>query len=726
MIRPPAYLAILLLFITLFAAGCDDSDDGDDSESVETAATPTSCPTTFSISKDALCFDLHSEICACGLARASILLAYEVDENRYIIRASDYPASEVSDNAESVVLSLRGHESAPDQRIAFSHDADEGFLRIDATLSLPETAEKPVRILHFEPIRLDADATLTLRGLSGRLHWLHNGYDSWAFTAVENISPTLAAQPRDGHILRPAGNNFDYMTDRLGMSWWVGAGRVSMGRAGFLAGALSAGILKTYMGVSVPGGRGDVVKFEMVMGTPGDSLTLDPGDSVSLDPAFFQFSAQLPKALEDYGRRAAQTIGALHWQGEEMRGWATWYELFEDVTVQDIRDHIDILVSEGFADAGYRVLQIDDGYEKAFGDWDENEKFADVSMDGLAAEIGDAGLIPGIWIAPFLVESDLPLIDEHPDWFLHDENGNIAWNADFVQLRKFAVLDATHPDAAEHLRSIIRRFVDAGYRYLKLDFLYPGAYEAVRYDSSLTALQAYSLACEIMREAAGEGVFLLASGEPLLPSAGHFHAARTSTDVISPPFTFTNFQIMGNIARANAARAWTASLFAPDPDNLCVREWMTLEKAQAALMSNILAGANVFLGDDLRRLDPERKAMLLDEKVIELMNMPAPMRPLDLFDETTDEFILSNYLDWFMQAGRTPVVWLRGNTLALINFRSRDVVKSIPVRDLGFSDGGGATLTDADNGETLHFENEIRLLVEAENVKLYRIENLPE
>ncbi len=716
------FFCCFLLIVSFVLASCQADVDDDDGDQAALLANPlTQCPTTFADDKNERTYSLMSEECECGLQSAAPTLIYETQGAGLLARPTDYPGFSTNhDDSGAITWRLQGHASAPDLDIVFRHEAPSGALRIDTTISLPPEAAEPILIRHYEPMRMDGDADLTLPGLGGRIHWLHNGYDSWSFTAVENIGADLGPQPHDGHILRPAGNNFNYATDRQGMGWWVGAGRVPSGRVGFVAGALSAKILKTYLGVSVPNGVDDRVDFEMVMGTPNDMLTINPGESIDLDPVFFQFSPQLPKALEGYGHRAAKVTEALTWEGEPMRGWATWYELFEDISVQDIRDHMDILAHEGFAEAGYRVLQIDDGYQKAFGDWDENEKFA-IGMGTLAQEIEEAGLIPGIWIAPLLVKSDLALIDEHPDWFLHDENGGIFWNVDLVGFRKFGVLDATHPEAAEYLRSIIRRFVDAGYRYLKLDFLYPGAYEAVRYDNRLTALQAYALSCEIMREAAGDGVFLLASGEPLLPSAGHFHSARTSTDVISQPFTFTNFHIVGNIARANAARAWTAPLFSPDPDNLCIREWMTPAQARTALFSNILASGNVFLGDDLRRLEADRKSMLLDNTILDLMNLSGPMRPLDLFDEATDEFILFNYLDLLMNVSRTPVVWMRGDVLALINFESHAVVKSIPVCDLGFGHDARVSLTDLFSGGNWIFEKTITMDVQAQDARIMRI-----
>ncbi len=64
------------------------------------------------------------------------------------------------------------------------------------------------------------------------------------------------------------------------------------------------------------------------------------------------------------------------------------------------------------------VVQLDDGYQAALGDWDRtNEKFPS-GLKNLAGEIRDAGFIAGIWTAPFFAARDSQLMREHGDWFI--------------------------------------------------------------------------------------------------------------------------------------------------------------------------------------------------------------------------------------------------------------------------------------------------------------------
>jgi len=60
-----------------------------------------------------------------------------------------------------------------------------------------------------------------------------------------------------------------------------------------------------------------------------------------------------------------------------------------------------------------------------------------------------------------------------------------------------------------------------GFRYLKLDFLYCAALPGHRYDPGVTRAQAMHTALRIMREAAGEGVFLMGCSVPIGAAIGY-------------------------------------------------------------------------------------------------------------------------------------------------------------------------------------------------------------
>jgi alpha-galactosidase len=204
--------------------------------------------------------------------------------------------------------------------------------------------------------------------------------------------------------------------------------------------------------------------------------------------------------------------------------WCSWYEYFTGVTEDDIHENLRAMDT---LDLPVDVVQIDDGYQKALGDWlTLSGRFR--SRAGIADAIRARGRRAGIWTAPFLVDPASDLAAEHPDWLVQDAGGGFLhagrnWGHDLC------VLDTTHPEAAEYLASVFRTLVSEGYDYFKVDFLYAGALDGVRH-SGADALTAYRDGIRLIREAIGSQAYLLGCGAPVLPSIGLFDAMRVSPD----------------------------------------------------------------------------------------------------------------------------------------------------------------------------------------------------
>jgi alpha-galactosidase len=75
----------------------------------------------------------------------------------------------------------------------------------------------------------------------------------------------------------------------------------------------------------------------------------------------------------------------------------TWYYYGDTVSQQDVYTNLQVLKDKGFP---IDVVQVDEGWEQRFGNWDGNHRFPD-GMERVAQEIHAAGYRPGIWTAPF-------------------------------------------------------------------------------------------------------------------------------------------------------------------------------------------------------------------------------------------------------------------------------------------------------------------------------------
>ncbi|OIJ65677.1 glycoside hydrolase family 36 protein [Streptomyces mangrovisoli] len=204
--------------------------------------------------------------------------------------------------------------------------------------------------------------------------------------------------------------------------------------------------------------------------------------------------------------------------------WCSWYEYFTTVTEDDIHENLRAMDT---LDLPVDVVQIDDGYQQALGDWlTLSGRFR--SRAGIAEAILARGRRAGIWTAPFLVDPASDLAAAHPDWLVRAADGTPLhaghnWNHDLY------ALDTTHPDAAAHLTEVFTTLRAEGYDYFKTDFLYAGALDGVRHQD-VDALTAYRAGIGLIREAIGADAYLLGCGAPQLPSVGLFDAMRVSPD----------------------------------------------------------------------------------------------------------------------------------------------------------------------------------------------------
>ncbi|WP_399880652.1 glycoside hydrolase family 36 protein [Streptomyces sp. BBFR51] len=277
------------------------------------------------------------------------------------------------------------------------------------------------------------------------------------------------------------------------------------------------------------------------------------------------------QVFADYARHLGERLG----RGTERAGnvWCSWYAYYENITERQLTEDISALRGLPFD-----VVQVDDGWEQAVGDWEANAKFPS-GMRALAGRITDAGLRPGLWLAPFIVHPDSRTARERPELLLRDDEGEPVvaghnWGTGYW------ALDLTSPAAQEHLREMTHRVTrEWGFTYLKLDFLQGGAVPGVRC-KDVGREEAYRTGLRIIREAAGPEVYLLASGAPLLPSLGLADGMRSGPDV-APLWEHYATQDPSDALARNAVvntvhRLWQAPLLEVDPDVVYFRSRLNL------------------------------------------------------------------------------------------------------------------------------------------------------
>ncbi|MFC4543223.1 TIM-barrel domain-containing protein [Halosolutus amylolyticus] len=478
---------------------------------------------------------------------------------------------------------------------------------IALSLTLANEGDDPVSL---DRLSLTCDAAF---GAEARV--FRHGYQSWSPTGTLPVGERFPAEDPDN---APMMVDLAAPEDR----------RTSSYLTGFVEGdrALTIGFLQHERFCT----RFDVVDdadgvHEVVAVCPFEGRSLDPGETLSVPTLWIDAGRDLQAGLT----ALADLIGAemdARVPDAVPTGWCSWYHYFTDVTEADVRENLQELREWGIP---VDVVQLDDGYMEAFGDWRSiADGFSD--MAALASDVESAGYRPGLWLAPFYVEDGATLYAEHPDWFVTEPGSADEAIADgsssavgdpvdggFRAGSKLYGLDTTHPEVQEWLRETVETIVDDwGFSYLKLDFLFAAALPGDRYDPDATRFEAYRRGVEIIDETVGDDVFLLGCGAPLAPSVGRFDAMRIGPD--TDPVWETEGEAASQPALKNAVRNTLTRQFlhrrwwVNDPDCQLVRETSDLTDAEREAFAALVAttgGVGIF-SDRLAEIDPAGRRLL--------------------------------------------------------------------------------------------------------------------
>jgi alpha-galactosidase len=222
-------------------------------------------------------------------------------------------------------------------------------------------------------------------------------------------------------------------------------------------------------------------------------------------------------------------------------GYCSWYNHYTKIDEKTILSDLEGLVStDNLISLRYLkkgmpgIFQIDDGWELAVGDWEIDSVKFPRGLKYVAERIEAAGLIPGLWLAPFLLTRKSRLFRERPEWLFSIKRGKpveAGWNPNWDGV--FYCLDLSRDDVTEYLRSLMNRVIDDwGFRYIKLDFLYAGFLSGENNRGRVAEYyeRAVALLTERTKNAAGLPLACLGCGLPLGASYRHFPLSRIGTD----------------------------------------------------------------------------------------------------------------------------------------------------------------------------------------------------
>jgi alpha-galactosidase len=301
-------------------------------------------------------------------------------------------------------------------------------------------------------------------------------------------------------------------------------------------------------------------------------------------------------------------------------GWCSWYYDYFWFSGTILERHLEKF-SRFKDDLQLNVFVIDANHFLHLGDWLYPDIKFQKGLKHYAAEIKQAGYIPGIWIGPWMVADRSFLFREHKDWLCHNEQGELiefmsplgednVWG---YRSKMHYCLDTSHPDAIAYLRKVFRTYREWGFRYFKTDFMFWGSMDRFeggwyheglnkhnliadkskrplikRYTPGKTRIEYFIDVMKMIREEIGPDSIWLGCGQPIWASIGLVDCMRISRDV-GPRWEAHNSpkELLNDLSLRNFTNH---RFYEVDPDCILLRTWETKINEQEATSLALFMG----------------------------------------------------------------------------------------------------------------------------------------
>ena len=291
-------------------------------------------------------------------------------------------------------------------------------------------------------------------------------------------------------------------------------------------------------------------------------------------------------------------------------GYTSWYNYYQDINESIILRDLDAI------DSRFNLFQIDDGYETFVGDWmDVDPKKFPNGLKPIVDKIHSKGLKAGVWLAPFVAETKSKIFREHKDLLKKDKNGNFVscggnWSG-------FYCLDFENEKAREYVKKSLEYFIDLGFDFFKLDFLYATALEPL---TGMTRCQTQNYTYDFLKDVL-KGKMVLGCGANIINCYNRFDYLRIGADVT---LIFDDVWFMRKLHRERISTKMSLQntiyrsfmndrLFGNDPDVFLLRDnnmKMSKEQRKSLVTINSLFGTVLMTSDNIADYDEEKKELL--------------------------------------------------------------------------------------------------------------------
>lgn len=338
-------------------------------------------------------------------------------------------------------------------------------------------------------------------------------------------------------------------------------------------------------------------------------------EGVTMDGEYVLFDLYFANgSYDEVFDRYFDVLGVKPMTDKKIKGYTSWYNYYQNISEEVIFRDLESLASRT---SSIDTFQIDDGYQMTVGDWlnVNPEKFPN-GMKVTADAIHAKGLQAGLWLAPFGMQHNCALLEEHPDWIVRDEKGKGFYVGG--NWGGFYALDIYN----EEVREYIRHFFDVvlnewGFDLVKLDFLYAAS---VLPRNGKSRGQIMYEAIEFIRECVGDKK-ILGCGVQMMPCFGKVEYMRIGADMTHQWKDVINFTHREDTSTVNALynsifrRHLNGRAFLCDPDVFLLRDYninFTFEERKRLAKIIKIFGSVLFTSGDVNRYNDEQMAVLED------------------------------------------------------------------------------------------------------------------
>lgn len=622
MLRHPRRAALAPLLASALASGCGASSDA-----AEGAAGPVDDPTTVVLSEGDLRVTVHLDRGTLDVARGERTVLVEATADVL-----------VDDGATGRTVSLFGHALARDGASAFTATVEGLTLRLalalppgqrhlEATLTATNAGSATTRLLKLAPLVVEAahGGALVLGRDPARHRILENGryvaFDTTAQVVAGDAPPFGLGFALPIHLRGSSASNWNHLVADLDDP-------ASSLVAGFLTFERSVPTLgiayDSTAARATADGRTPFTTWAAETALVFHGKPLAPGASVDSETAYLDPLPHDPlEALEHYADVVAAHLGTTPWPqragaGHDVpNGWNSWsggsgtggYGQGIDAGIIAANEAV---LRDQLLPFGDTAMQVDDGWQRAHGDWQFDATKFPAGGKALAAGFVADGFLPGLWIAPFAVDPESELAKAHPGWIAKPESGLVG-----VIAGDGPVLDLSNPEVLAFLTQLAKGLRDDGWRWIKADYTYRALLGQPGADPTLTNVEAFRAGWRALRAGLGDDVHLLGIGLQS-SNAGVVDSMRltldngpkwnedSADDVVSTPRAFQSVE-------RTAARRWYYQnhLMLGHADDLYFRAWpdpkvpaLTFDEARTFATFVGMTGGPVELGDKLVDLRP--------------------------------------------------------------------------------------------------------------------------